>query len=936
MTFNKAKALRQAEKHVQQGKINAAIEAYSKIAEFDPADLTLVNTLGDLLVRAGRIEIAVVNFTMIAENYRENGFTLKAIAMFKKISKLNPQNVDISLKLASLYSQQGLLVEARQQYLLVADSHARTGKSEKALEVYQKIADLDPENTAVRLKLGETYLRENMREPAHDAFVAAGSELIKRGKHSEGLKACLQALEISPDSKDALTVVSEAYIHLGQPERAIELLQTAFEKNPSDVDLITILGRTYLAAGMMNEAEGTFTTLVQLDKSRYEYVLEVGRKFAELGQLDRAAEQLDACVDVLISRREEDRAIDFLQDLLAKDVDHLPSLTRLADIYARIREDHNLISSLETLADVAIRTQQADTAIETLKRLIGLEPENPSHRARLQQLGVRVTGEMTSMPAAAARSRTGADGSIERDIADAARLGSMGDTDSATLILEGVVERAPDSVEAREHLRELYSAQRRNDRASAQCLELARIFNARGESERAQEMTRLAELMDSRGFDLGGTSPAAEAPAPEAFDLSSDWGFATGPAAGGEFDLAPQGSTPAEPAPAPPPSANSGAALRDELEGVDFYIAQGYLEIARDTLDRLSAQFPGSEEISQRYVKLKSTADLKAQMEALGTSAQKAAAEPEASEFDLSAMFDFSGVETEPDKAESSPRDVPSPFSTTELPPVEEILAPSNFDLAAPSPFELAEASKEEVYDWSVPVGTGTEAETEAVVAPARDDSALAAETDAAILDEMLGDIDSQFSAIHTKRPGRTAANKPPEPKAPAVPAAPAEKASGQLGDATQDELLEIFEEFKNTFEQDPAQDFETHYNLGVAYREMELLDDAIEEFQSAIRTTSPTVPDGRFIQCCNMLGLCFMLKEMPRLAVMWFKKGIDTPNRSEDEYQALRFDLGLAYEKAGDIDRAIDAFSEVYANNIQYRDVGEKLRELQAQRNKG
>src|SRR5262249_4373585 len=122
-----------------------------------------------------------------------------------------------------------------------------------------------------------------------------------------------------------------------------------------------------------------------------------------------------------------------------------------------------------------------------------------------------------------------------------------------------------------------------------------------------------------------------------------------------------------------------------------------------------------------------------------------------------------------------------------------------------------------------------------------------------------------------------------------------------------------------------------THYNLGIAYRDMELLDDAIEEFQSAIRITSPLSPDGRYIQCCNMLGLCFMSKDMPRLAVMWFRKGLDAPNRPEDEYQALRFDLGLALERLGDVDKAIDVFSEVYAIDINYREVGDKLRELQA-----
>jgi tetratricopeptide (TPR) repeat protein len=84
------------------------------------------------------------------------------------------------------------------------------------------------------------------------------------------------------------------------------------------------------------------------------------------------------------------------------------------------------------------------------------------------------------------------------------------------------------------------------------------------------------------------------------------------------------------------------------------------------------------------------------------------------------------------------------------------------------------------------------------------------------------------------------------------------------------------------------------------------------------------------------MLGLCFVTKDMPRLAVMWYRKALDAPNRPEDEYQAIRFDLGLAYEKMGEYDKAIDVFSEVYAVDINYRDVGEKLRELQTMRNKG
>jgi tetratricopeptide (TPR) repeat protein len=113
----------------------------------------------------------------------------------------------------------------------------------------------------------------------------------------------------------------------------------------------------------------------------------------------------------------------------------------------------------------------------------------------------------------------------------------------------------------------------------------------------------------------------------------------------------------------------------------------------------------------------------------------------------------------------------------------------------------------------------------------------------------------------------------------------------------------------------------------------MELLDEAVAEFQLAASMSSPKDGTARYLQCCNMLGHCFMRKDLPRLAVMWFKKGLEAPNHTEDEYQALRYDLGTAYEQLGDLDKAIDVFTEVYGIDISYRGVAEKLRELQAQK---
>ncbi|HVG30968.1 MAG TPA: tetratricopeptide repeat protein, partial [Pyrinomonadaceae bacterium] len=125
-------------------------------------------------------------------------------------------------------------------------------------------------------------------------------------------------------------------------------------------------------------------------------------------------------------------------------------------------------------------------------------------------------------------------------------------------------------------------------------------------------------------------------------------------------------------------------------------------------------------------------------------------------------------------------------------------------------------------------------------------------------------------------------------------------------------------------------EDFETHYNLGVAYKEMGLCDEAVEQFQKAVDLCAPSDGTTRYLECCNMLGHSLLEKGIPRAAAMWFKKALALPRLSEDESQALRYDLGAAYEQMGELDRAIDTFSEVYGVDVSYRGVAERLRELQ------
>jgi tetratricopeptide (TPR) repeat protein len=136
--------------------------------------------------------------------------------------------------------------------------------------------------------------------------------------------------------------------------------------------------------------------------------------------------------------------------------------------------------------------------------------------------------------------------------------------------------------------------------------------------------------------------------------------------------------------------------------------------------------------------------------------------------------------------------------------------------------------------------------------------------------------------------------------------------------------LEEIVEGFKKgVAEHLSPTDYDTHFNLGIAYREMGLLDEAIGEFQLASK--SP----GHLVSCCSMLGLCFLDKGLPQLAIKWYQRGLAAPSVSEEDSLGLLYDLGNVYLSVGDTPSAYRTYVELYGINSNYRDVVAKIEEL-------
>jgi len=745
MTFEKGKVLKAAEKFLSQGKINAAIKEYRQIIDNDADDFTALNMLGDLLARAGENEEAIFCFSRIAEHYREQEFRLKAIAMYRKIEKLNPREPKTAQTLADLYAAQGLIVDARAQYLIVADAYARAGQTKQTLKVLHRIADLDPHNTGIRIKLAEGYLKEGMQAEAAKTFREAGSRMLENGAFEESLEAYSKALELRPNDRATLKGLVSAHAALGTAEDAAEILEQVVSASPDDAELIAMLAEAYIEAEDASGAERAIGLLMAQDASNYRRYIEVARIYLKLGNEDETARVLGSIIEQMLAGREENDLLELVDELLARNPEHVASLRLLVRIHWWQRDMEKLRSALERLAESAEAAGQADDERYALTHLMRLAPDEERHLIRLNELGGVLEDVSEGTP-----------------LLDDPSLAGVPTFESFTIIEEGAESTPEDEVAIT---------------GSSDEFE----FNSVADSSASLGNTSFADLNESDEVESGS---AVRVPG-ESGSTEPSFHF--------EFNTEAAGHTAA---PEVDPDSESNAAkaramMEHELESVDFYITQGYSDIAIDTLELLERQFGSHPEIDARREQLQS-----------GRKGDSAVA--------------------------SQPVAKPDPET------------------------EMADKS-----------------------------------------------------------------------------ARSASPASGI--DAG---LAEIFEEFRVEAEGEHAssnEDFETHYNTATAYKEMTLLDDAIREFQTAALLTAPADGTPRYFQCCNMLGHCFVEKGMPQAAVLWFKKGLESPGRSPEEYKAVQYELGSAYEQMGDLTRAIGVFTEVYGVDVSYRDIGEKLTDLQA-----
>jgi len=683
MNFDKSTAMRSAERCLAQGNISSAIGEYKKVIENDPKDFGTMNILGDMYTKNSQIKAAVTCFTSVAEHYNKQGFAQKAIAIYNKISKLQPDSVEVSAKLAELYKAKGSAKDARSHYKIVAENYQSNGRKIEALAIWKEIALLDPQNTEVYLTLAESYKRENQWEEAVDAFAEAGLRLANRGDHDGAVASFSKALELKEDDQKALSGLVKSKTEQGRAVEAAEKLNEILVRFPHSREIRALLIDCHIGSNDYINAEKSVIKLVEIEPASYPKFLELAQIYLTNGELGSCTRVLSMSSEHMLAGGQADEFHGLLNEILSRDPEHLDALRLLSRYCSWQRDEEAFRKSLVRLAGVAKDVNSLDDERYALLQLTMITPHDIISRDRLKEINELHGFDQSD---------------VEESLFDKRFLKNC----SSNTLQFGELAIVP------------------------------AVFTNGTESERGLEFT------EPKSIDFAAVGEIVE---------EEDSELLLGPA--------------------------DEQRLQKEIDTIKFYIESGYEELAEKAVNELRGEFGNLSELKA-----------------------------------LAALL--TTVSTTPAELDSG------------------ILPPKKQKLNGASQFDLDDFRSE----------LGLE--------------------DVALIDDSA---------------------------------------------------------------------YDTHYQTAVAYQEMGLLEDAIKEFQEAISLVAPNDGTRRFFSCANLLGHCFMQKGMPSLALTWFQRTLETADLNDDEKQGLWYELAGAYEADGDAENAGRYFEQVYAENVNFRDVSERVK---------
>ena len=710
MTFDKTKAMRNAEKYLSQGKIRLAIGEYEQVIKFDTKDFGTINMLGDLYSKNTDVPNAIRCYRAVADHYTKQGFAQKAIAVFNKISKLDPSSVEVWQRLAELYKQKGSIGDSRFHYQRVADHYEKAGKKIEALAIWKEIALLDPTNTEAYLSLADAYLQESQLEDALEAYTEAGERFAAKGANEDAIGSFEKALGINNADARVLAGYVRSQSALGRAAASAERLAGILDEFPHSREIRFLLIDCLIESGQLADAEKAVIRLVEMEPANYPRFLELAQLYIQETDMVSATRILAMSSEHMLVGGQAEQFSTLVSAVLDREPEHLEALRLKARYCSWQRDEASLCEALSKLARVAREADSVDDERFALLQLTMLVPQDSEYADRLREINEKHGFDS---------------GDGEENLFDK-RFLKNGKSSAASIQVQ--VHSADESLP-----------------------EAAAVFIESVDDDPLSH--------DDTGFAF---ADAVEEITEEIAEVQAERVDADGPVA----------------------TASDLLRLQKEIDSIRFYIDNGYLELAEKAANELRGEFGERHEISALIDEVRSLTSL---------------------------TGDGPGVEQPAAALEA----------TVVEPAVPEANGSRHFDL---------------------------------------------------------------------------------------------EELRSELG---------LEEGVQN------GADYETHFNTATAYKEMGLAENAIKEFQSAVSLVRPNDGTRRFFACANLLGHCFMEQGMPHLALKWFERSLETDDLSKEEKQGVWYELAVAHEAEGDFTGAGQLYEQVYAENANFRDVSERVKNI-------
>jgi len=1010
MAYNKSKYVEAAQKLLNQGKVAQAIAEYQQILKHEPRDQVTLMTVGELYIRQGETFQAIDYFERLAQIFVGDGFLTKAIAVYKRIAKLAPEEIRPLEKLADLYVQQGVMSEARPLFLQLAEIHLKNNRQPEAVALLKKLLAAEPDNLRIQVRLADLYAAMGQNREAVDAYIAASQRALARGDQAECEKLADKALKL--DSKNLAAVILKARVHSTQGNfaQAAEVLEQVpdLEKGGEQAELLLDL---YIKSLKWDQASALALRIFEADPKNFGPAQKLVEAMLESAQTDRAMAILDRTRIPMIDAGEHEIVGKLLTDLADRTPGRIEPLEWLVETYGRTSDSFRLPDALAHLGDALVAANKLERAKEVFEQLVDREPESEPAKRKLNDV-LRRMGliapetsmaipvedsapvELTKAPAPKVRPDMEASAPevkakpvvqpqvtvavepalddetqkfIAQSLTDVDLFASYGLTQKAIGLLEAILRRAPRHTPTLEKLLDFVLGAGDDRRTAELAAKLEQIYGERGDARGAERFAELrrrfqraAGLTDEELFGppqvaapaapVASSAPEVEAAAVEQLpELAAEpAAVAAEPeAATSSFETIEEPSIEIEevngmPADSPKMQptvhevdlSDEWANMLEEPQPSEAAAASTPAAPSKDATPEfeVSAEPVADSSVEEFSVSSDETAAPEAPAPVAPAQADSAA-----EEFDI--PVETPGAEElEIPVAEAEAVQEAAPHAEEISIPVEEAKhEPQDAEAAPPAPkapepepeFEV-EQDYELVLDPEPLVPAHDQRPPEAPIVP-REAEPVAQNASGLASDQFLADLANEIDQLGI-------GELSPEYSTPPAQHEPAPASSNNTGGEpgiSQIEvgpLKEVFDEFRAELGEmgGEEEDLETHYNLGIAFREMGLLDEAISEFQKVAKAAENGRKFPYVMQCYTLLGLAFMDRAQPSIAAMWYERALRLPGIETESVLALRYDLGVAQESAGESDAALKSFSQVYAVNIDYRDVGERIAALQ------